>query len=460
MPPLIPAPGPVTRSPLGHLGPLGRDPLQFLAQCARDHGDFVELRVLGRRVYLLSDPEAIESLLVRNSDAFRKSVTYRTPLMRRMFGDGVFTSEGDLWSQQRKLLHAWLHGERIAEYYRLLAEETENTLSLWSGGARRDIHDDLQSMTSASFGRFLIRDITPAELEALMLASSTVRGHFCRQFSPSAQLANLLPLPSTLRFHGIMKQLHACLQEHIVKRRRTQATDLRSDFLGHLLAHRDGHGEALPDRLIRDELITLFFAGSETTALVLSWACFLLAIHPQTCDRARHESQAHVDPRPATAMDAPRMPLLTNIVRETIRLYPPSWVIGREALRPCRIGDFECKRGDTFLVSQWVLHRHPRYFSRPEQFSPERWNDPAMCTLPRFAYFPFGGGPRVCPGRSFAELAAIQVLANVLRRYRMDLVDEAHVEPQASITLQPKAGIHAVVTPHRRAGRQPARPRN
>jgi len=397
MPPLIPAPGPVTRSPLGHLGQLGRDPLQFLAQCARDHGDFVELRILGRRVYLLSDPEAIESLLVSNSDAFRKSVTYRTPLMRRMFGDGVFTSEGGLWSRQRKLLHAWLHGERIAEYYRLLAEETENTLGIWNGGSRRDIHDDLQSMTSASFGRFLIRDIAPPELRALMLACGTFRELFSRQFSLRAQLAGLLPLPSSLRFRGIMKQLHAVL--------------------------------------------------SETTATVLSWGCVLLAAHPRIRDRARHEIQIHVDPRRATAMDAPRMPLLTNIVRETIRLYPPSWVIGREALRPCRIGDFECRQGDTFLVSQWVLHRHPRYFSRPEQFDPERWNDPAVHTLPRFAYCPFGGGPRACPGRSFAELAAIQALANVLRRYRMDLVDGEHVEPQASLTLQPRAGIHAVVAP-------------
>ena len=427
--PLRPSPGPSTRSLFGHLGELSRDPLEFLTRCASECGDFVGLRFFHRRVYLLNSPELIEAVLVRNADAFRKSITYRTPLMRRMFGDGVFTSEGGLWSQQRKILHAWLRDERIATYYRLLTEETELTIRDWrrAGETERDVHESMQALTSASFGRFLISDIAVDDIRALMRASSEFRTRFAAQFSLGALVGGLLPLPSTMKFRRIMADVHDRLQQHIDQRRTAPAAERDSDFLAHLLAHRSGNDAPLPDSLIRDELITLFFAGSETTALVLSWGLSLLS---------SHEESVEVDPAS-----------IENVIRETIRLYPPSWVVGRELLRPGQIGGLAGRKGDAFLMSPWVMHRRSDYFERPQEFEPHRWKDNAIRELPRFAYFPFGGGPRACPGRSFAEQAAARAMTQLLKNFHFLPTDKSSVETMASITLQPAHGIRLNVRP-------------
>jgi cytochrome P450 len=299
-------------------------------------------------------------------------------------------------------------------------------------------------MTSRSFGRFIVCDIESTELQAMMAACGAFQDGFASQFSLRAQLGSLLPTSSTLRFLRVMKRLHQALQQRIALRR--GEPEPGDDFLGHLLNHRDENGQPLDDRLIRDELITLFFAGSETTALVLSWGLYLIAGHPEIHDRAVEEMAQSHSGNSKNAEASPPVALLTNIVRESIRLYPPSWVVGREATQPCDIAGYHCRKGDTFMMSPWVVQRHSRQFNQPECFDPDRWNHASIRDLPRFAYFPFGGGPRVCPGRSFAELAAAQSLALMLQNHRLSPVAEQPAKPYASITLQPRDGILLMVS--------------
>lgn len=432
---LVPSGNPI----LGHLSEFGREPLNFLTRCAADFGDLAELRFFNRRVFLLSQPAAVEALLMRHSTAFRKSITYRTPIMRRMFGDGIFTSEGGLWSRQRKVLQAWLSRNRTEEYLGFLSEDAEELLERWSRGGMRDIHADMLSLSAQSFGRFLVVDLDLPEREALMVAVRETQQMFARQFSWQALLGNFLPLPATLRHSHVLKHLHTRLQSRILHRRQQSVGD---DYLGHLLAHRDERGRALSDGLIRDELMTLFFAGAETTALVLTWSLYLLARHPEIMARAQKEIRDTFERGTGNSL---QLKLLGNIVAETMRLYPPSWVIGREAVQNCRIGDFEFNKRETVLMSQWVVHRHPGHYSEPEKFDPDRWDSSSVKKNPTFAYFPFGGGGRACPGRSFAVQAAVRALAVLLPGIRIELLDDTRIELEASITLQPRRGIPAFV---------------
>jgi cytochrome P450 len=238
----------------------------------------------------------------------------------------------------------------------------------------------------------------------------------------------------------------------IVAERHASPTD-RGDLLSMLMSARDDDGAAMSDEQLRDELVTLFLAGHETTAIALSWTWHLLAQHPLVRDRLVAELFGELDRRPATVADLPRLPYADAVLKEAVRLYPPAYVLGREAVADCEIGGWRVPAGATIYMSPWVLHRDPRWFSSPEKFLPERWLDGLAARLPRFVYFPFGGGPRICIGDRFATMEAALILATLARRYRLERTSEAEIVPFPSITLRPEGGV-----PLKLVRRQPKSP--
>jgi cytochrome P450 len=249
-----------------------------------------------------------------------------------------------------------------------------------------------------------------------------------------------IPTPHNLRFERAARRLDAIVHT-IIKERRKSGEEDRGDLLSMLMLAEDESGERMTDKQLRDEVMTLFLAGHETTANALAWTFWLLSSNVAAEAKLAEELERVLGGRTPTMADLPRLPYVERVIKESMRLYPPAWVMGREALGECEVGGYRMPAGTTPLMSQWVVHRDPRYHHDPQRFDPDRWTAGYENELPRFAYFPFGGGPRQCIGAGFAMTEARLVLATVAQRFRMELVPGQRVEPYASITLRPKEGI-------------------
>lgn len=254
-----------------------------------------------------------------------------------------------------------------------------------------------------------------------------------------------IPTPGNLRFRRAIRYLDALIY-NIIQRRRANGEDT-GDLLSMLLGVRDKEtGEGMSDRQLRDEVMTIFLAGHETTANALSWTWHLLASHPEVEAKLHEELGETLAGRPPSVADLPRLRYTEAVVTESMRLYPPAWAFGREALEDCEIGGYRVPAGTQLIMSQWVAHRDPRYFDAPEMFRPERWESGLSERLPRYAYFPFGGGPRLCIGRSFARMEAVLLLATLAQKFRLRHVPGEYIAPQPSVTLRPKNGMRMVLS--------------
>jgi len=280
----------------------------------------------------------------------------------------------------------------------------------------------------------------PPEIENMSNASVVVLEHFTKQWSVWRLFSSLLPTPGARRFEQVMRRLDDFVYG-VIGERRASGKDA-GDLLSMLLQARDEHGQGMNDRQLRDELTTLMVAGLDTTALALSWAFYLLSQNLAATDKLFAELQAVLAGRAPRFTDMPQLRYTEMIVKETMRLYPSAWLIGREAIHDCEIGGHPIAAGTSLIMSQWLKHRDLRYFESPESFIPERWTDEFVKTLPKYAYFPFGGGPRICIGNSFAMMEAMLVLATVGQKFRVTATRGYAVVPWPSITLQPKEGIH------------------
>ncbi|MBU6399874.1 MAG: cytochrome P450 [Verrucomicrobia bacterium] len=436
----IPSPaGPRGSLLLGNLAEFGKHPLGFLERCAREFGDFVPLRFLHRPVVLLNHPALIEAVLAGPHRQFRKTIGYRTPFMRRLFGQGLLTSDGDFWTRQRRLAQPAFHRERIAGYGGVIAQYTREMLSGWQTGAVRDVHDDVLKLTTRVVVKTLFNAEVPPSIRQLGEASAVVLEQFTRQWSAWRLLWAWFPTAGTRRFEGVMRELDAFIFDLIREGRDTRQD--HGDLLSMLLKVRDESGNGMSDRQLRDELVTLMVAGLDTTALAVSWALLLLAQHPESQRRLRVEIHRVVGGRTPGVADLPQLPYTEAVLKESMRLYPPAWLVGREAVEDGEIGGHFIKRGTSLVMSQWLMHRDARYHAEPAAFRPERWLEPACQHLPKFAFFPFGGGPRICIGNSFAMLEATIALVSILQSWQINCEPDYTVEPWPSITLQTRGGI-------------------
>jgi cytochrome P450 len=428
---------------VGNLPEFGRDPLAFLERCAREFGDFVPLRFLGRPVLFINDAAAIEQVLVTQARSFRKTIGYRTPFMRRLFGQGLLTSEGEFWIRQRRLSQPAFHRERIATYAETIVEFTKQMLATWRPGQTRNIHEEMMRLTTQVVTRTLFNSPVPPEIDQMGQASAVVMRRFATQLNGFRLLLNLLPTAESRRFKEVMQRLDDYIFG-VIRDRRASGLD-HGDLLSTLLLARDDDGTGMNDQQLCDELKTLMVAGLDTTALALSWALYLLALNPAIDRQLCQEIASVLHGRSPTYADLPKLRSAEAVIKETMRLYPPAWIVGREAMRECEIAGHAIQPGVSVVMSQWIKHRDARHFPDPEQFLPQRWI--GDLTLPKLAYFPFGAGPRICIGSSFAMMEAVLGLTTIVQRFRVTAPPDYHVEVWPAITLQPKGGITLKIEP-------------
>jgi len=435
-------PGPKGLPIVGNVFEPRGNAIGYFTRCFRDYGDIVFVRFLGVPMCLVNRPDCIESVLVTQNNNFEKSKDYRA--LRRVLGNGLLTSEGEFWRRQRKLVQPAFHQVRIAAYAEVMVSYTERLLASWKDGEERDIHEAMMRLTLDIVAKTLFDTDVSREAEDVGAALQLLMSKFFRQAGFALLLPRSIPIPTTQQLRRAVAQLDKVIYEIIRRRRAGPATS--GDLLSVLLQAQDDEGLRMTDRQLHDEIMTLFLAGHETTANALSWTWLLLGQHPEIEEKLVEELQRVLAGRAPAASDLPRLTYTDMVLREAMRLYPPVWVIGRRALAPFRMGEYELPAETNVLMSQLITHRDGRYFPEPERFDPDRWgpSDPRNLALPRFAYFPFGGGPRVCVGAGFAMMEAVLLLATIAQKFRLTLVPGQNVKYLPSVTLRPKSGIRMI----------------
>ena len=444
--PLRLPPGPKGHFLLGNLAAVSRDWLGFYAQCARDYGDVVKLRYLHVPICLLMHPRDIEYVLVTNPGNFTKSADYRA--LARVLGNGLLTNEGKPWQRQRGLIQPAFRRENILSYAAVMTHAASRMLDSWTGGESHNVHEDMMAVTLEIVAQCLCGAEVACVADRVGKAMEVVTD----RFMTDASQALLLPFDLPDFLVPSRRDAISALNEIIngIIRQRRASHQSRGDLLDTLLHARDTEGHPMSDTQLRDEVMTLFLAGHETTAIALSWTCYLLGQHPRVEAKLVEELNAVLGDREPTPEDLPRLRYTEMLLKESMRLYPAVWGIGRKAIADCEIGGYRVTAGTNIFIFQSLTQRDPRFFPDPNAFDPERWREDPVRSgkIPRFAYFPFGGGPRVCVGAAFAMLEAMLLLAMIQQEFHLELVPGHLVEPLPSVTLRPKHGIR--VTVHRR----------
>jgi cytochrome P450 len=431
-------PGPKGLPLLGNLLEFRRDVLRYYLEWSREYGDAVSLNLAGWPAVLLNNPDYAEYVLVRNHRNFIKFRLFFRKV-QAIFGQGLLTSEGEFWHRQRRLAAPAFHAQRVAGYGDVMVHDTVRMLADWQPGELRDVHTDMMAVTLRIAAKTLFNAEVDRDVADIGQAFNAVADEIAKRVRRPFLIPDTIPLPGNIRYLRGVRRIDQ-LVNAIIKERQRDGGD-HGDLLSMLMLARDDDGKPMTEQQLRDEVITLLLAGHETTALALSWTWYLLAQHPEVDAKLAAELREVLGGRVPGVSDLPRLRYTEQVVTETMRLYPPAWGFGREALADCEIGGYTIPAGTTVIVSPWVSHRNPHYFQDPTAFRPERWDNDFAATLPRFAYIPFGGGPRICIGNRFAMMEAVLILATVAQRFRLELQSDQPVVPMPSITLRPKDGV-------------------
>jgi cytochrome P450 len=436
-------PGPTGKLITGVMPEFNRDSLAFITRC-RDYGDVVRMRFFYLRVYFLYNPDDIEWVLSTNAKNFIKARTLRTPFFKRLVGNGLLTSEGDTWRRQRRLAQPAFHRQRISGYGEVMVEYAARMIAQWRTGETRDLHRDMMRLALEIVVKTLFNADVSGEADRVGQVLSQMVKPFASQATMKWILDNRLPTRAHRQFHAAAREIDEIVYK-IIGERRASGID-HGDLLSMLLAaHDEDDGSQMTDRQLRDEVMTLFLAGHETTALTLSWAWYLLAQNPEAEKKFHTELDEVLAGRPPTVADLPRLKYTEMIAKESMRLYPPAFGVGREAIEECEIGGYRVPAGSQLFMFQWAMQRDPRYFAEPEQFHPDRWTEEFANQLPKYAYFPFGGGPRACIGNYFAMMEVVLLLATIGQQFRFSLVPGHPVSLMPAMSLRPADGIRVVV---------------
>src|SRR5918911_3097832 len=443
---LVPS-GPKGNLILGVMPDFNRDSLGFIEKLARDYGDIVRTRFFYAPAYFIYPPDYIEQILATDNKNFIKPLNFRTPFFHRLVGNGLLTSEGDFWRRQRRLAQPAFHRERISAYGQIMVRDALKVLETWRDGETHDVHLEMMRLTMEIVTHTLFNVDVADDAEKVASALSTLVEPFSSQATLKWILDNRLPTSGNRRFHKTAAQLDEVVYR-IISERRANPNEGQGDLLSVLLQAHDEDGSQMTDQQLRDEVITLFLAGQETTALTLSWAWYLLAKHPEAEAKLWQELEEVLGGREPEVSDLPRLKFTEMIAKESLRLYPPAYVVGREAIKDCEVGGYFVPSGMQMFMPPWVVHRDPRFFDEPDKFEPERWTPEFINALPRYAYFPFGGGPRVCIGNSFAMMEIILLMAAIAQKFRLELVPNQKVSIVPAMSLRPRDGIKMIL--HRR----------
>ena len=449
------ASGPCFRTVLGFLSAFRRDPLGFLTETWRTHGDAVDIRFRFPshwHAFLFFDPDAVRHVLQENHRNYAKGIVFQK--LKRVAGEGLVFSDGDLWRRQRQLIQPTFHRERIAAMIDMMVETTADALARWahaSSGRPVDLAAELSRLTleivsKALFGTDLAdeKDEFAAAVTAALEYANYITNHFMPPplFVPTR--ANRAGRDAIARIDRVVWK--------VIEQRRREGIE-RYDLLGMLISARDAEtNTAMDDKQLRDEVVTFLVAGHETTAVALSWACHLLTQHPDIEQRLHEQIEAGIGPQPPSLADLGAVAYARMVLEEAMRLFPPVWATIREARADDEVGGFAVPAASTLTVSPWVTHRHPRFWDDPERFDPERFTPERSAERPDFAYFPFGGGPRGCVGRQFAMIEGQIILTMIAQRFRLRSAAGHVVTPYPILTLRPRNGLPMLLEPRASMG--------
>jgi cytochrome P450 len=442
------------------------DILGFYRRC-EEQGGLVKTHIWRLPVYVVTAPELIEEVLIRKQKHFIKSAGLRST--RFAFGQGLLTSDRELWLHQRRTMQGAFHGRQLQRYARLIEEACQRLLDTYRDGQIRNVHKDMTDLCFEVLARSLFgeplpeaRELVAAAAEALHafhhlhaqwigaaggLAFAAVRAVATAMGRPDFVVdPTLLPTPYARRFRKAVQELDAFVAALVARKRKQPPGD---DLLSLLLTGTDAAGAPLGDRQIRDEVVTMFLAGHETSASALTWTLYLLARHPLLAQSLAQQ----LDQGGGEA-------LLEQVIREGLRLYPPAYRISRTTVSACDLGGQPVRPGVEIMIPQWAVQRSARYYDAPDAFRPERWTPEFIERLPRFAYFPFGGGPRTCIGSGFAQMESVIVLAAIARRFALRVPPFVDPKPYLGVTLLPEGNSMRlqVMRRRRRAVHHPGPP--
>jgi cytochrome P450 len=447
-------PGPVHKLPLFLFLNFLRNPIEVLKDISK-YGDISHFKFGTQHVYFLNHPDYIKDVLVTYNNNFIKSRGLQ--LAKKVLGDGLLTSEGDIHHEQRQLIQPAFHQDRLKIYTAIMIEYILRMSNNWKDNDVLDVHEEFMHLTLAIVCKTLLGFDIQSEASEIAKYVTTLVEYFNRARLPMAEVIEKLPLSSNRRFRYAKKQLDAIIYRIIDNHQKTHITngiDLHNhdnhhgDLISILLASKEfsSVNETLPQSIssfqLRDNIMTIFLAGHETVANALTWTFYLLSQNNKE-ERKLHEEVDsvlghHLFPTSANIL---KLEYTEKVFREAMRLYPPAWAVGRQAINDCKIGEYTIPAGSTILMSQYLMHHDKRFFLEPERFNPDRWNNDTRTNLPRFSYFPFGGGPRACIGESFAWTEGIITIATIARRWIMKLESAHPIALKPLATLRPKYGM-------------------
>lgn len=414
------------------------DPIVLFQQLAREYGDAVHHQLGRQHILFLNDPKLIREVLVNQNDNFEKERTVRRSEL--LLGKGMITAEGAAHRRQRQAAAPAFHRQRIGAYAQGMVENALRMRESWQSGAVVDVSLSMMELGLAIVAQTLFGTELDGEARQLAAAINTIMGMYNYMIvMPAAEVLVNLPLPKVGTFKRARARLDKTVYRMIEEHRRPGG-----DLLSMLM-------EAFPDPqdrpCLRDQVITIFLAGYETIANALSWTWYLLSQNHQAEAKFHAEIDAVLGERPPTLDDLPSLRYTEMVLAESMRLYPPAWAMGRRALRDFSLGSYRLPARTTVLMSQYVMHRDPRYYPEPLRFDPERFTPEAKARRPKLAYFPFGAGPRQCIGESFAWMEGVLALATIGQKWKLSLSPGQKVEPQPLISLRPKHGLRMKVEP-------------
>jgi cytochrome P450 len=401
------------------------------------------MRLGPQHAFVVSDPEAIRDILITNQGNFTKSRMLERAKV--LLGDGLLTSEGEFHTRQRRLVQPAFHRDRLVRYASDMVTCAERARGAWAPGAQLDMHQEMTRLTLAIVGRTLFSADVSSDADEIGRAMTQIFELFDTLLLPFSDWIQKLPIPPVRRFEKARDRLDKIVYGLIADRRRSgrDAGDLLSMLL---LAQDESDNAHMTDKQVRDEALTLLIAGHETTANALTWTWYLLSENPGV-EARMHAEIDRLGGRLPGFDDAANLPYTSGVFAESLRLYPPAWAIGRRAREDYSIGGYTIPAKSILLMSPWVVHRDPRWWPEPDRFDPDRWHPDEAAKRPKFAYFPFGGGARVCIGERFAWAEGVLVLATIAQHWKMRLVPGHPVETRAVITLRPKHGMRMTLEP-------------
>jgi cytochrome P450 len=446
-------PGPIGLPVLGSIIDVRKDALELFERGRREHGDTVRYRFGPFDMVAIHRPQDIRTVLLERADDFHKSPSYEG--LKLVIGEGLLTSEGTFWKRQRKLMTPAFHHKRLLGFCDHMVRCASELADEWDLLARArpprpisvDLHAQMLSLTFRIVGLTLFSTELSEKAGDMGPALATVLEH-ANHLAVSMLIAAppWLPTPRNVRFAAAMKVVDDVVLGIIAERRRSRQD--AGDLLGMLMAATDETGEIhMSDRELRDEVATLVLAGHETTAQTLTWTFMLLSRHPEVERRVLAEIRQVCGERAPSMQDLPALEYTSRVIDESMRLYPPAWMIERQALVDLELDGYFIPARTLIAISPWTLHRHPDHWRNPEGFDPDRFLPEHVAARPRYTYLPFGGGPRQCIGVNFALYEAKLVLATLLQRYSAELIPGQDLGIEAAVTLRPAHGMKMWLRP-------------